>query len=125
MKEKHSMTVLIVASPGRWRDGLQAVVGALPQIRSVGKADDVPSALGAIAEHPPATVLLDAGLLEDDGCSALQRMHSTCPDMWRIVLVNSARDRRRVLMAGADAARAKGFSMPLLANTVARILKGV
>jgi DNA-binding NarL/FixJ family response regulator len=96
----------------------------MPQIESVDNADNLLSALEAIEEHPPAMVLLDAGLLEDDGQSAFQRMDSTCPGMRRVVLVASESQRQRALMAGADTALVRGITARTLHHCLAGLLSG-
>ena len=104
MQGEANLQVLIVTPPGRWRDGLHAVIRSSPQVGVVDEADDVASALAIVAGYPPALILLDARLLDSQCRETLQQIRDRWPHIWSVVLVNSSRERAPALKAGADAA---------------------
>lgn len=115
-------SALIVAPPSRWREGLEAIVRAIPQIEGVDWADDGPSALRMIAEHPPGLVLLDADLPGDEARTVLRQVKAGWPQTRCIVLVNNGQQRQVVNTDGADAVLVKGFLATKLAETIAKLL---
>jgi DNA-binding NarL/FixJ family response regulator len=117
--------VLIIAEPGPLRDGLQALVGALPRVRPVER-DDVESALrNGHLEGEIALVLLDAGQLGDGVGVALRSMKSKWPQARYIALADDVRQHHSALMAGVDIVLLKGFRPSRLAATIVRLLPPV
>ncbi len=68
------VAVLIVAQPGRRRDSLQAVLKTISRLKIIGQVNDDPAALQLIIAHPPAIVLLDANLPDDQAWIALKQI---------------------------------------------------
>jgi DNA-binding NarL/FixJ family response regulator len=114
--------VLIVAAPSRLRDGLRAMVRAVPQIEYTVQADDGPSALRMLAEHPLALVLLDADLPGDEAWIVLTQIKARWPQTRCVVLVSNDQQRQVADMHGADAVLVKGFKGTTLMRTVAKLL---
>jgi DNA-binding NarL/FixJ family response regulator len=93
--------VLIIAEPGPLRDGLQALVGALPRIRPV-EHDGVESALSnGNLEGEVALVLLDVGLTGDGVAAALRTMKGKWPHARYVALADDAHQHHSAAMAGA------------------------
>jgi DNA-binding NarL/FixJ family response regulator len=114
--------VLIVAKPGPLRDGLQALVGALPRVRPA-EHDDVESALrNGNRRGKVALVLLDAGLVGDGMGAALRSMKGKWPQARYIALVDDVRQHHSAAMAGADIVLMKGFRPSRLVETIVRLL---
>jgi two-component system nitrate/nitrite response regulator NarL len=119
---KESISALIVAEPGPLRDGLRALLRATPQISAVIQVDNTSSALGAVVEHYPALVLLDASLF-DSGALSLVRMikaegiRSRC-----LVLADDVQQQQEARSVGADVALLKGFSAAKLLEMIERLL---
>jgi DNA-binding NarL/FixJ family response regulator len=123
MGQQGNLHVLIVAPPSRLRDGLRAVVQAMPQVASIDQADDLNSALGMLAEQHPAWVLLDGDLLTGDIGAALRQLEVAGPMAWRIVLTNDAKLRRAVQASGAHMALAKSVTTKSLSALTAALLE--
>ena len=104
MQEGARLRVLVVTPPGRWRDGLQAVVRASHLVGVVDEADDTQSALAMIAAHPPALVLLDTDLPDGRCREILMQIRNKWPHVLIVLLVNNSRERSAAVRAGADAA---------------------
>jgi DNA-binding NarL/FixJ family response regulator len=117
-----SQPVLIVAPPGRLRDGLQAMVRAVPQIADTVQADDGPTALQMLTEHPLALVLLDADLPGEEAWTVLPQIKARWPQTRCIVLINNDQQRQIANTHCADAVLVKGFPGTTLLETVAKLL---
>jgi DNA-binding NarL/FixJ family response regulator len=68
------------------REGLKALVGALPDMRVVGEACDGPAALALAAELNPDVVVLEASLPGLDGAQVTARLREACPGRGVVVL---------------------------------------
>lgn len=93
---------LIVAHPGRIRDGLRTLLRATPRIETVFQADDGPSALKIITEYHPALVLLDSKLANNDIQSVSRHIKTESPQTRCIILVDHARQQWMAKVADAD-----------------------
>jgi DNA-binding NarL/FixJ family response regulator len=104
LKEKNEdcAPALIVAHPGRIRDGLRTLLRATPRIETVFQADDGPSALKIITEHHPALVLLDSKLANNDIQSVARYIKTESPQTRCIILVDHARQQWMAKVADAD-----------------------
>lgn len=114
--------VLIAARPGLIRDGLQAVLAAMPQIEMMDPVDDGPSALKKMAEHQPALVLLDTNLPDDQVWTLLQQIKARWPQIQCLILADSGRQQQTAQAAGADGVLIKGFPTKELYASVKRLL---
>jgi len=117
-----SQPVLIVAPPSRLRDGLQAMVRAVPQVAYTVQADDGQAALRILAEHPLALVLLDADLPGEAAWTVLRQIKAQWPQTRCIVLVNNGQQSQIANTHGADAVLVKGFTGTTLTETLAKFL---
>ena len=119
---KSMTSVLIVAQHSRVRDGLQALLMAMPQIEIVGSVEDVPSAFGAHVENIPSVALLDIGPYNGQGAVALTQIKNRWPATRCLVLVDSVLQQKVASSTGADEVLFKGFSAAELYATVQRLL---
>jgi DNA-binding NarL/FixJ family response regulator len=97
-----SAPALIVASPGRIRDGLKTMLRAIPRIESVLQANDGPAALKIITEHHPVLVLLDSHLANNDIQSVSRQIKANSPQTRCVMLVDNARQQWMAKVADAD-----------------------
>jgi len=116
------LKVLIVAKPGRVRDGLQALLTAIPEIGSVEQTDDTASALKTIRKQRPDLVLLDFSLASDELNTILKRINATSPQARCLVLANDTQEQRVAQDSGADGILIKGFTAEKLIETVKELL---
>ena len=103
------ISILVAARPGRVRDGLQALLAAIPQIEMIGQADDGASALKSVVEHRPALVLLDTNLPGDEVLAVLRQIKAQWPQARCLIMSDSGQQRRTAKAAGADGMLLKGF----------------
>lgn len=117
---KHT-PVLIVAQPGRVRDGLQALLMAVPEIEIVGLADDISMALVADVRCDPALVLLDMRLDGGEGRVLLERFRQRWPGARYLLLAENVHQQRAAAAAGVDDSLLKGFSTTRLFESIQRL----
>lgn len=115
---------LVVAKPGLVRDGLQAVLSAVPEIDTLEPAEDRTSALGRLRSHRLDLVILDSSLSEGELCTTLRQINEGWPDVRCIVIADSPRQGRRLEALGADAVLIAGFSPVRLSTTIKALLVG-
>jgi DNA-binding NarL/FixJ family response regulator len=101
---------LLVAAPGRLRDGWQALLKAMPQISDVQQADDLPSALWALDRLGPGLVILDAGPFGAGAWYLLRQVKASKPQCRCIALVCNSWQERDAWLAGADGVLLRGFT---------------
>jgi DNA-binding NarL/FixJ family response regulator len=122
MTIKHSSTALIVASPGPLRDGLQALMMAMPQMGVVDEAGDLSSALKISLNHHPDLILLDSGLADADIWMAVRQTKARWPKARCVFLADDVRQQQQAEAAGADAAILKGFPAAKLMLIIVKLL---
>ena len=119
---KNSASALIVARPGPLRDGLQALMTAIPQIDAVREMDDLSSALRVVFERSPALVLLDSNLASGEVWMTVRRARARWPQARCILLADNVQQHQEAEAAGVDAVLLKGFPAAKLIATIVRLL---
>jgi DNA-binding NarL/FixJ family response regulator len=119
--EQHS-PVLIVAHPGRIRDGLRALLRAIPEIGAILQANDSPSASQIIAEHHPDLVLIDSKLVNNDIQNMPQKIKAMSPETRCILLVDNLQQQAMADVTDADTVLLSGFSAWEFLVTVEELL---
>jgi DNA-binding NarL/FixJ family response regulator len=119
---RDSVPVLIVAKPGPLRDGVQALVGAMPQVGTIRKINDLSSTSLAAIEGYPELVLLNCGM----GCGLIGAMVAQVKARWPrarcLTLVGSVEQQREAESSGADAVVLNGLPARKLLKTIAGVL---
>ena len=100
--------ILIAAKPGVMRDGFQAVLAAIPQVKVIDPADDSASALRAVAEHQPALILLDTNLPDCQVWTLLEQIKTRWPQVQCLVLADNRKQQQTAKTADADGVLIKG-----------------
>jgi DNA-binding NarL/FixJ family response regulator len=122
MQARKTNLGLVVARPGLVRDGLQAVLSAIPEMDALEPADDRASALERLEEYRPDLVILDSSLPEGERCPALHQIKKRWPDVRCIAVADSPWQRRAMEDTGADTVLIEGFSAELLSTTIRALL---
>jgi len=117
-----SAFALIVAKPGPLRDGLQALLIAMPQVDAVEQVCDLSSALEVALERSPALVLLDSGLAGSGIRPAVRQAKAKWPQARSIFLADSVQQQCEAEAVGADAVLLKGTPPDRLVATIVRLL---
>ncbi len=100
---------LIIAPPGRLREGLRVLVRAVNWITQIEQTDDGPAGLRMIADHSPALVLLDTLLPDDQAWETLQQIKLKWATVRCVVLAHTHAQEQQAREAGADGVLPDGF----------------
>ena len=114
-------TGLIVAKPNLVRDGLQAVLSAIPGIQALEPADDEIGAADRLKSLPDL-VVLGSSLAEDVLHTILETIKEHYPGVRCIVVASDPQQRRVFEAAGADAVLVEGCSAEVLSATIRTLL---
>lgn len=118
-------SLLVVARPGRLRQGLQALLRTIPEIEIVGQADCDAEALVLIVQQQPSLVLLDSSLAFPDVLTVLAEIKRAYPQIRCIVLVENVQQQGAAREEGADVALITGFSAKVLHAAIHDLLVSV
>jgi DNA-binding NarL/FixJ family response regulator len=120
-----TVSLLLVARPGRMREGLQALLRTIPEIVIVAQADYESQALALIAQQQPDLVLLDSSLTLQEMLSTLMQIKGGFPRARCIVLVDNAQQQGAAREAGADTALITGFNAEVLHAAIDQVLMSI
>jgi DNA-binding NarL/FixJ family response regulator len=116
------MSVLIVARPGRMRNGLRALLRTIPRIEIVGQVDQGSAALEMVTLERSALVLLDSSLPFEEMRMALKQIKAEWPQTRCIALVDNIQQQGIARASGADGVLLKGFAAETLFMTIDEVL---
>ncbi|HBY96095.1 MAG TPA: hypothetical protein DEP84_19420 [Chloroflexi bacterium] len=116
-------SIVIIARPSLLRDGLQAVLTAIPQTEIVGQVADGASALTVVSEQHPALVVFESDRPGKEVWTVLQHIKAESPETCCIVLTDDAGQQGAATAAGADLALLKGFPAEKLFATIEHLLQ--
>ncbi len=94
--------VLVIAPPGELRDGLQALLLAIPRIGQVSQAYDDQSALRIVEEQCPDLILVSIDAPDAMIATMLECIKARCPRSRSVVLANDTDQQSEARAAGAD-----------------------
>jgi DNA-binding NarL/FixJ family response regulator len=108
------MIALLVLRPGPLRDGLSALLSAMPEIRLVAQAEDDGAALTFLAQQCAELVLikLDAG--DRRLLGPVLQMRALCPNAQLVALIEDELDRQVAMASGTDLVMMVGVPVPTL-----------
>ena len=120
MKER--VTVLIIAKPGQVREGLRALLHAIPGVDVVDRPCDGMLNAGLLAEYNPALILVACNLVDTRTLDALRRLKTQDPGVCFLILVEDVEQRQLVQDTGFEHVLIKGSSAEKLAKTARELL---
>ena len=116
-------TVVLAIPPGPLRDGVAALLAALPGVDSLEQSHDCEATLQLVAALRPAAVVVD-GSLSGMGVPALvARLRTGWPATRCLVLADDVHQQHRLVGAGADAVLLKGASPARIADAFQAMLR--
>ncbi|MCP4541669.1 MAG: response regulator transcription factor [Chloroflexi bacterium] len=118
----NSVLVLIVAHPGPMRDGLRALLTAIPQVTSLKEIDDASSALRVVEERYPTLILISVNSTDDDIWNLLAQIKVKHPQTRSILLVNDVQQQQLAQVASVDGVLLKGTPASKLSATIKNLL---
>lgn len=113
---------LILTNSERIREGLSALLSAMPQIGVIGQLEHDGAALQLIPRQYRALVLLDASIPGNETWTALKQFKATNSQTRCLVLVGSTLQQRLARAAGADSVLLAGFSAGEFFTTIEKLL---
>ena len=119
---KEQTTVLIIAKPGHVRDGLHALLRAIPGVDVADRPCDGMLNADLVAEYNPALILVDCNLVDTRMLDALWRLKTQDPEVCFLALVEDVEQRQLAQDTGFDHVLIKGSSAEKLARTVRELL---
>ena len=120
--KKQSVIVLIATRSTLLRDGLVALLTAIPQIDEVEIAGSLEAALLRVKAGKPQIVLVDLMLLGSTSETALEEIHVLSPGTQRMILT---RDNEEIKWASerAEAFLTIGSLPSTIADVITKLLK--
>ncbi len=122
MPTKHS--VVIVDDHAMFRAGVRAELSAAPTVEVVAEAEDVDTAVAAIAAHHPEVVLLDVHLPGGGGAEVMRRIGPSATRFLALSVSDAAEDVIGTIRAGARGYVTKTITGPELADAIGRVAGG-
>ena len=119
------MSALIVARPGRMREGLRALLRTIPRIKIVEQVDRGSAALAMVTQERSTLVLLDSSLPSEEMWMAVKQIKAEWPQTQCIVVADTIRQQGMACASGADGVLLKGFAAETLFTTIDEVLTRV
>ncbi|MDO7867582.1 LuxR C-terminal-related transcriptional regulator [Nocardioides jiangxiensis] len=119
-----STRVLIVDDHAMFRAGVRAELSASPLVEVVAEAEDVDTAVAAVAAHQPEVVLLDVHLPGGGGAEVMRRTGPSSTRFLALSVSDAAEDVIGTIRAGARGYVTKTITGPELADAIVRVAGG-
>lgn len=113
---------LIIYGPGSLREGLIALLTAIPQIKEIVTASNIQEAERVIQKQSPALAFLITPSSEKNLQVSVQKIKSTSPETKCIALIDDEEQIDGLLKAGVDCVKPKGFPANELFLTIQKLL---
>lgn len=117
-------SILIAVRPGLMRDALLTFLRAMRGVEVIALLDKPATALEAAHRCRPHTLVVDSDLSEEALLVVVQQLRAELPALNSVILVNSLRQQRAFLAAGANHALLKGCLDERLQTAVLGISNG-
>lgn len=115
-------SAVIIAPPGPLRDGLHALMRALPQVSRVWAAGDVCAVPLPGPDPEPVLVVLDGDQPGENVGWMVRRARGRWAQASMIVLVGTAKQQQEAEVAGADSVLFQGLPARRLIAVIVRLL---
>ena len=125
-KSDKPVRIVIADDQATVRQGLELLLGGLPDIEVLGTAANGQEALDAVEQHRPDAVLLDLHMPVLDGTEATKRLTAEHPDIAIVVLTTYADDESvlQALRAGARSYLTKDADRSDIAGALHAAVRG-
>ena len=118
------MIVLLVIKPGPLRDGLDALLYAMPEVQLVVQANDANASLDFCRQGTTDLVILEVRRGDRDLLANVPDMKALCPQAKVIALVHGEDDWGPTEAAGADSVLSLGTRVTKLREVIMEIADG-
>jgi DNA-binding NarL/FixJ family response regulator len=122
-----SVRIVIADDQATVRQGLELLLGGLPDIEVAGTAADGAQAIDLVREHQPDAILLDLHMPVLDGIETTRRLRAEYPEVAIVVLTTYADDAsvHQALRAGARGYLTKDADRSDIANALRAAVSGL
>ena len=96
------MIVLLVVKPGPLRDGLDALLYAIPEVQLVAHANDTDAALVFCQQHPTELMILEVRPGDRGPLAKVPDVKELCPHGQVVALIHDEEDREPAEAADSD-----------------------
>lgn len=111
------MNILLIGHSGRFRDGLEVVLAAQPQVQTIRCADNISAgATVSWGEQRPFLIIIDGQHIELESLGQIKQYPLSKPP-W-IFIADTLQHQEAAYAAGADAVLLRGFSKATLKTTL-------
>lgn len=117
-----TVSVVLVDDHAMFRAGVRSELGQ--SVRVLAEAEDVDTALAAIAEHKPDVVLLDVHLPGGGGAEVMRRLGVTNTKFLALSVSDAAEDVIGTIRGGARGYVTKTITGPELVDAIRRVAEG-
>ena len=120
------ITVLVADDHAIIRDGICSLLGAIPELKVVGQAENGRKALDMALDLNPDIVIMDISMPELNGFEAARQIRETVPEA-RIIALSMYAEKRYVLgmlKAGVSGYLIKDCAFQELAEAIAVVYRG-
>ncbi len=113
------MNILLIGHSGRFRDGLEVVLAAHPQVQTIRCVDNITAGTTVLwEEQRPLLIIVDGNHSELESLDNFK--HYSQPEPPWIFIADTLQHQEAAYAAGADAVLLRGFSKATLKTTLNR-----
>lgn len=117
------MIVLLVVKPGPLRDGLNALLYAIPEVQLVAQATDANAALDFCQGRPIELMILEVKPGDRDLLAKVPDMKAHCPQGQVIALIHDEDDRGAAEQVGMELIVNVGTRAPVLKAQIEDVVR--
>lgn len=116
------LTGMIVARPGRVRDGISTLLSSLPGVEGILQFDQLEEALTAVGQQQPLLVLIDFECVCVRLPAALNRIKTISPSTRHLVLVGNHLQQHLAKLSNAECILMKGVRAETFIEVVGELV---
>ncbi len=124
LEGERQMNILLIGHPGRFRDGLETVLAAQDQTKTIRCVDNISAGATVLwGSQRPYLILIDGEQIEFESLDIIQT-HSHPKPPW-IFIADTLQQQEAAYSAGAAAVLLRGFSKATLQTTLNRFTQPI
>ena len=118
------MKSLIVARSSAIQEALTTILSSIPQVNTLGVAENSMMALEMIHLHQPELVIVDDNFAEGETLDFIRRLKKNWGQIKVVVLADKSQQQQTLLESGADAVLLRGIPTEQITKTINTIHLG-
>ena len=117
------MIALLVLRPGPLRDGLNALLASMREIRLVAQAEDTDAALDFLAGHCVELAILRLEAGDRQLSETVAKMKTLCPQIQLVVLIEDEEGWQTANASGADLVLRLGMRASVIKSEIEALIR--